>query len=187
MRVATLLMVGALVTGSTSESAAQSLAYHFDAPPILEPGRKVRVWTWEPSPVPSPVVQFSSRLEPRFRVHHIVGTVVDYQPPDSLSLRRTSLVVTPWAGRSYTVRWEEIHRIEVPDGHQGPWWGLGAGVGAAISVGFTVVFMERLVSWDTPRLPRGHNLPTYSARAAIVTVPLGVVVGLISTRWRRIY
>ena len=131
-----LLLVGAAVLIlQPARSIGQSFVGRSDAVPLLAAGQKVRVWALEQT-------TFLGMPTPRLRELRIVGTLTDYHPPDSLTLRRTALFVAPWRSREHTARWESIHRIDVPHGRDVPGGAL-AGLGIAIGYGLGIAFVER--------------------------------------------
>jgi len=172
-----LLLVGAgLLMLQPARSIGQSFVARSAPVPLLAPGQKVRVWTLEQ-------VTFLGLPTPRLRALRIVGTLTEYDPPDSLSLRRTARFIAPWRSREYAASWESVRRIDVPHGRD-VLGGTVAGIGAAIGYGLFVSFFQR-VFCDAPSCGRG--VLTYSARAAVVTIPAGALAGLFTTRWKRVY
>jgi len=172
-----LLLVGAAVLIlQPARSIGQSFVGRSDAVPLLAAGQKVRVWALEQT-------TFLGMPTPRLRELRIVGTLTDYHPPDSLTLRRTALFVAPWRSREHTARWESIHRIDVPHGRDVP-GGVLAGLGIAIGYGLGIAFVER-VFCDAE--PCGSSVLKLTARAAVVTIPAGALAGLFTTRWKRVY
>ena len=176
MRTRLLLVGAAVLMLQPARSIGQSFVAHSATAPVLAPGQKVRVWTLEQA-------TFLGLPTPRLQALRFVGTLTAYNPPDSLSLRRTALFVAPWRSREYTARWESVRRIDVPHGRDAV-GGTLAGVSAAIGYGLFISFFER-VFCDAQSCGRG--VLTYGARAAVVTVPAGALAGIFTTRWKRAY
>lgn len=128
--------------------------------PLLELDERIRVWRW---------------YEPR-----VVGRLAVYAPPESVTVRRTALVVAPWEERRLNVSWGEIHRLDRADG-RAILQGAAGGAGAALLAGqFGSFFCSSF---------GGENCGVLdtAVKAAPFTVPIGLVWGFLHTDWDRVY
>ena len=167
-----------MFAGIASATAQRRLPWTFP-PPVLTPGQRVRVWTWEPGSsafAPSPLA--------RPRPVRLAGTLVAYSPLDSVRIVRTGptalLSVTP----ERTVYWSSVAQIDVPNGRN-TLGGAAGGVAGAFGVALLWAVVAKSVGCE-----HGDNCPNVwrsTARISLVTVPAGAVYGFLSTRWKRVY
>jgi len=160
---------------TTAALAAQTFAARFEAAPLLVPGQRVRVWALEPAPVLG---------RGGVREARVVGTLMAYHPPDSLIVLRTSVLRSLWGPRERTVYWADLKRMEVPNGRD-PLLGVAAGIGAAVAVGLAYSAVNHM--FCSPLENCGRSFLYHTGRAAVVTVPVGLVFGILTTRWKRVY
>jgi hypothetical protein len=169
--------LGLVLLLGASPSLAQRARPGFDAPPFLAPGQRVRVWTWEPTPVLRAPRQF-------LRDVRIVGTLLEYDPPDSLRLRKAGPFAVFSLTPEHTAYWASVTRIDVPNGRD-VLSGAAGGLAGAFGIALLTGLVERAFGCAV-----GDNCGsvfTYTAQVAIFTVPAGTVVGFFSTRWKRVY
>jgi hypothetical protein len=157
----------ACVVGATPAVAQRSRPV--GGPPDLSPGDRVRVWAF-----PGP---------------RITGILTAYTP-DSLSIFGhegegipvIGRVAFPPPTRRYDLYWVNVRRIDVPHGRD-VIRGIGGGVAGALVTG-------AMVSALCTGFGGQHSqcgFWRWSARSAVFTIPLGAVIGFLSTRWKRVY
>lgn len=163
----------AMLAGAVLTAPRPAVAQRFDhldtPPPNLAPGDRVRVWSVD---------------APR-----VTGTLLAYLPNDVLSvdgsvtegiplLSRPLILAEP---RRYDFDWVAVRRIDVPNGRD-VLHGVALAVGGAVLLG-------AFASAACHGLARGQGcgLVRWTLKAATISVPLGAVVGFLSTRWKRVY
>jgi hypothetical protein len=175
----TLVLGCAALVGFPLGAGGQSFTARFGDVPPLKSGQRVRVWTWESTPfVPTPW--------PPARTLRMAGTLIAYQPPESLTLRRSGFLSrpSPERERTRTAYWVTVRRIDVPAGRNV----LGGAVQGIIgAVGLGLLASGTEWAFCVKHEPCGTPVPKNILRAAAITVPVGLVAGYFSTRWRRVY
>ena len=176
MKVGFLLPL--LLSIGTSLVAQRRLPWTYPIP-ALGPGDRVRVWAWEYGPHLRPY-----SLQLGARETHTVGELVLYHAPDSLRLRVTGLRAPFALIPERTIMWEHVSRIDTPNGRDvlgGAARGLATAFGAALMVS---------LAYHAFGCEQGNscgNVWERTARYSVVTIPVGAVVGFLSTRWKRVY
>jgi len=157
MAVCVLWLAGA----GPASGAAQRRGVAFAAdPPFLTPGDRVRVWI---------------KRGPR-----VTGVLTRYDAPDSLTVERSQFFLNPLPPRVYALYWIDVRRIDVPHGRD-LLGGAARGVGAAIAAGAFISL------GCTAEGGRRCGVARWSVKAALFTIPPGLVWGFFATRWRRVY
>lgn len=131
------------------------------------------------------IAQDSVRAEDRVRIwpstdHRYAARVLASWYPDSLSVLRTDSAWRPSNVRTNTVALPALARLDLARGNQ---WKLGVlgGFVAAVCTGIVVG-----VTQDGEELSGGHWGILTTAATAILTVPVGALVGSFYPRWHRI-
>lgn len=166
-------LLGVAILAAVLTAPLPAVAQRFDhldtPPPNLAPGDRVRVWSVD---------------APR-----VTGTLLAYLPNEALSvdgsvtegiplLSRPLIIAEP---RRYDFDWVAVRRIDVPNGRN-ILHGIALGVGGAVLLG-------AFASAACHGFARGQEcgLVRWTLKAAVLSVPLGTAVGLLSTRWKRVY
>lgn len=156
--------------------AAAMLSQGFGSPPDFALGQKLKLHILEPVMVPTPPLGLPG---PAMHSVAIVGTVVAYEPYERITLLRR--------GNEHSVDWVDIRWIEVPRRRNGLNVLNGAldGFGIALGVGLMAGIFDSLFCIDKPGCD--HNAWYYTKRGAIIAVPIGMIAGFFSERWKRVY
>ena len=154
------------------------LAAQWAEAPDFAPGARVRVHVLEQG-------TFGGIPKPEVVLVTYSGTLTYYAVDDGLTLERDKILGTYQSPATVTFPWMDVHRIDVPAGSK---WLRGAAAGgifalisAAGGVTFCVVFgglqpgASGCPFWD------------YAAHVALVSVPVGAIVGSQFTRWKPVY
>jgi hypothetical protein len=154
--------------------------------PDLGLGQKVKLRIAEATQ-PFPVGMTLPR--PRLRQVILVGTLTAYRPLESITLQRSGWVAGVGPTDHRTVDWVQVMGIEVPQRRNGlnAVNGAAGGVGAALAVGLWAGIFDSFVCGDWTSRCEDRNAWHYTKRAAVVAIPVGMVIGYFSTRWKRIY
>ena len=148
-----------------------------DDPPAFVVGDTVRV-SLEPA-LGFRILPFQVGVRPV----RVAGAVIANWAPDSLTLRRTALILYPWESRHHTVLWGEVEHLDVANGRMDAATGAAVGIVSAVIVGLSSgVFF---CAFDSSGC--GKWVLKGTAGAAIVTVPVGVIWGVLTPNWKRVY
>jgi hypothetical protein len=187
-----LLFLALLMTAAPLDAQRRRLGGP-DDPPLLAIGQRIRVWTSEP--IPTGLLRPTSFGIPELRMREtqLIGTVVAYDPLDSLQLHRPAIqpVLIPGPGvtlrsSEVTLQWAEITQIDVPNGRDVLRGAVGGVGGAFILAGFWGL-VERMFGCASPGDNTCGSMWKRGVRLLPMTVPLGTAMGFFSTRWKRVY
>ena len=159
---------------------AALLTVQWAEPPDLAPGDRVRVHV---------VAQQQTILGPMPRTIRAAysGTLTLYTADDGLALERDKFLGTYRSPADVRVSWPQVSRIDVP-ARGGNWLG-GAALGGVVALtggatGWLVCTMSGGLQGGTAEgCPFWDNV----GRFALVTVPVGALIGSRFTRWKPVY
>jgi hypothetical protein len=169
----------------TAAVLSQGFVARFGTPPDLVIGQKVKLRIAEPA---RPLRITRSMPRPGLRPVIVVGTLTAYRPDEQITVRRNGWVLGVGPTTERRVDWVQVMGIEVPQRRNGlnALQGAAGGFGAALGWGLMAGIFDGLLcarSLDCEDQDAWHH----TKRAAVYTVPVGVVVGFFSTRWKRVY
>jgi hypothetical protein len=167
----------------TAAVLSQGFVARFGTPPDLAIGQKVKLRIAEATP------RFAmARPRPGLRPV-IVGTLTAYRPLESITVRRTGWIAGVGPTDQRTVDWVQVLAIEVPQRRNGlnAVNGAAGGVGAALAIGMWAGIFDSFICGDWTSRCEDRNAWHYAKRAAVVAIPVGMVIGYFSTRWKRVY
>ena len=128
-------------------------------------GTQVRVWTW---------------------ADRVSGTVVAFPSENTLQVRRNGLI-GPWESRYRKVFWNEMQHVAVADGRMGVEGMVPGVVGGVLAAAALAVISTAasLCYFDggTCGPTFGHAMAVY----AVITVPLGAIMGARRIKWSAIF
>ena len=171
----------------TAALLSQGFGGRFGPPPDLAVGQKVKLRIVAPAPPPRPLFLPSPFPAPNLRPATMVGTVVSYEPHERITVLRHGAIVGIGGKTERTVDWNDVLGIEVPQRRNGlnALNGAAAGFGAALGWGLMVGMFDGLFCTRGARCDR--DAWDRAKQVAPYTVPVGAVIGVFSTRWKRVY
>ena len=123
---------------------------------------------------------------PLLRAARYSGTLTLYQAGDSLALERDKVLFFHPVPEVVRLYWTDVSSIDVPNGRD--WLGGAlAGAGYALSGALGVAWLCVIAGGEAS--PDGGGCPFWknAARVALVTVPVGTIIGSQFTRWKPVY
>jgi hypothetical protein len=170
----------------TAAVLSQGFVARFGTPPDLGLGQKVKLRIAEAT---RPLPRGISIPRPRLRQVILVGTLTAYRPLESVTVRRSGWIAGVGPTNQRTVDWVQVMGIEVPQRRNAlnAVNGAAGGLGAALGWGLMAGIFDFMVCGDWTSRCKDKNAWHYTKQAAIVAIPVGIVVGYFSTRWKRVY
>ena len=159
---------------------ASLLAVQWHEPPDLAPGDRVRVHVRaEQQTIAGPT--------PRVLRARYSGTLTLYTADDGLALERDKLLGTYPNPAAVRFSWPQVSRIDVPV-RGGNWLGGAARGGLVALMGGAAGWIVCAVGGNVLRdADQGCHFWKYTGRIALVTVPVGAIIGSRFTRWKPVY
>ena len=170
----------------TAAVLSQGFVDRFGPPPDLVIGQKVKLHIAAPAQS-APLFIPTPMPGPRMRHVFVVGTLTDYEPHERISVlgHGWPFSLAPTSERS--VDWIDLLGIEVPQRRNalnavnGAAAGFGAALGWGLMAGiFDSFFCTKGARCDRDAWDRTKQVAPYA-------VPIGAVIGFVSTRWKRVY
>lgn len=155
------------------------LAVQWAEPPDLAPGDRVRVHVLAPQ-------QTIVGPKPRVLRATYSGTLTLYTVDDGLALERDKFLGTYPSPAAVRVFWPQVSRIDVP-ARGGNWLGGAAAGGVVALMGGAVGWFACGVLGGNQPGAEGCSFWDYTGRIALVTVPVGAIIGSRFTRWKPVY
>jgi hypothetical protein len=170
----------------TAAVLSQGFVARFGTPPDLVIGQKVKLRIAEPER-PLRITRPMSR--PGLRPVTVVGTLTAYRPDEQIAVRRSGWIFGVGPKTVRRVDWVQVMGIEVPQRRNGlnAVNGAAGGVGAALAIGMWAGIFDSFICGDWTSRCEDRNAWHYAKRAAVVAIPVGMVIGYFSTRWKRVY
>lgn len=162
---------------------SQGFVARFGSPPDLVIGQKVKLRIAEAAPL-LPI----HRPTPGLRHVTFTGTLTAYRPREGITVRRNGWIAGVGPTSERTVDWVNVMAIEVPQRRNGlnAVMGAAGGFGAALGWGLMAGIFDGLLCARTLDC-EDQDAWHHTKRAARIAVPVGMVVGYFSTRWKRVY